>query len=91
MANEIRTKLVICAGGEESLGLPPCGHCGEAIEVPLTPEEIAQADIDAANAAKEKAARIAIEEATAALKASAKAKLVAGQPLTEEEAATIVL
>ena len=64
---------------------------GEVTERPLTAEEIAQREADAAAAATRKAEEDAAAEALAALKASAKAKLVAGTPLTEEEAATIVL
>jgi hypothetical protein len=64
---------------------------GITTEVELTDTEIAQLEIDAAEAATRKAAEQLAAESLAALKASAKAKLVAGQPLTEEEAATIVL
>jgi hypothetical protein len=64
---------------------------GEVIERPLTAEEIAQREADAAAYAVEQAERTAAAEALAALKASAKAKLVAGTPLTEEEAATLVI
>ena len=64
---------------------------GAVTERPLTAEEIAQHEADAAAAEARRAAAVAAEEALAALKASAKAKLIAGQPLTEEEAATIVL
>ena len=64
---------------------------GEVVERPLTAEEIAQREVDAAAAAARKAEEDAVAEALAALKASAKAKLVAGTPLTEEEAATLVI
>jgi hypothetical protein len=64
---------------------------GEVTELPLTEEEIAQREADAAAFAEQKAAEEAAAEALAALKASARAKLVAGTPLTEEEAATLVL
>jgi len=64
---------------------------GEVTERPLTAEEIAQREADAAAAAARKAEEDAAAEALAALKASAKAKLVAGTPLTEEEAATLVI
>ena len=64
---------------------------GEVTERPLTAEEIAQREADAAATAVRKAEEDAAAEALAALKASAKAKLVAGQPLTEEEAATLVI
>lgn len=64
---------------------------GVTTEVELTDEEIAQAEADAITFAALEAERVAAEEAKAALKESARAKLVAGEPLTEEEAATIVL
>ena len=59
--------------------------------VPLTPEEIAQREADAAQFAQEQAEREAAAEALAALKASAKAKLIAGEPLTADEANTLVI
>ena len=59
--------------------------------VDLTAAEIAQRDQDAAAAAERRAEEEAVATALAALKASAKAKLVAGTPLTEEEAATLIL
>jgi hypothetical protein len=59
--------------------------------IDLTVAEIAQRDQDAAAAAETQAEREAAAEALAALKASARAKLVAGTPLTEEEAATLVI
>jgi hypothetical protein len=73
------TRLEInCETGEESI-------------IELTDAEIAQMEADALAAAEEQAAREAEAEALAALKASARAKLVAGTPLTEEEAATLVI
>lgn len=67
--------------------------CSTGIEtfVELTDEEIAEIETQIAAAQAAKEAEDAAAEALAALKASAKAKLVAGTPLTEEEAATIVL
>ena len=77
--SEVLTKVVVdCSTGEQTI-------------VPLTAEEIAQREADAAAFAEAEAARVAAEEAKAALKASAKAKLVSGQPLTEEEAAVLVI
>jgi len=76
---ETLTKIVVdCTTGEQSI-------------VPLTAEEIAQREADAAAYAEAEAARVAAEEAKAALKVSAKTKLVAGQPLTEEEASVLVI
>jgi hypothetical protein len=64
---------------------------GISTERDMTPAELdAQAAMQAA-AEEQRAAEDAAKAASDALKASAKAKLVAGQPLTEEEAATIVL
>lgn len=59
--------------------------------VPLTAQEIAERDQAAAKYAEEKAKAEADAQAQAALKESAKAKLVAGTPLTEEEAAALVI
>jgi hypothetical protein len=59
--------------------------------IDLTPQEIAQRDQDAAAHAEAEAERQAEAERVAALKESAKAKLVSGDPLTEEEAATLVI
>ena len=64
---------------------------GEQIVRPLSAQEIAQRDQDAAAAAEAQAAREAEEARIAALKVSAKAKLVAGTPLTADEAAVLVL
>lgn len=64
---------------------------GEEVYRPMTAEEIAQREADQLEWKTQQAAFLAEQERIAELKASAKAKLVAGQPLTEEEAATIVL
>lgn len=65
---------------------------GERVsEVPLTPEEIAANEALALEYAKEQAAIEAQAKALADLKASAKAKLIAGDPLTPEEADTLVV
>jgi len=53
----------------------------------MTPEEIAQAEADVITTNNIKAQEQAKED----LKASAKAKLIAGEALTEDEANTIVL
>jgi len=73
------TKIVVdCSTGEQQI-------------IELTAQEIAQRDQDAAEAAARREEEEAAAAALAALKASAKAKLVAGTPLTEEEAATLVI
>ena len=59
--------------------------------VPLTAEEIAERDARAAQAAQDEADRQAAADALQALKDSAKAKLIAGDPLTAEEADTLVI
>jgi len=64
---------------------------GTSEYIDLTPAEIAQRDQDAAAYAEQQAIREAEAEAKEALKASARAKLVAGQTLTEEEAAVLVI
>lgn len=76
--SENLTKIVIdCATGKQSI-------------VPLTAAEIAQRDQDAAAFAEAEALRLAEVERLAALKESAKTKLIAGEPLTEEEAAVLL-
>jgi hypothetical protein len=64
---------------------------GETIERPFTAEEIAMQEADTLAWAERKAQEEADAKKLADLKASAKAKLIAGEALTEEEAATIVL
>jgi hypothetical protein len=77
--SEALTKIVVdCATGQQSI-------------VPLSAQEIAERDQMAAQAATDAAAREAEAERVAALKTSAKAKLVAGEPLTADEAAVLVL
>jgi len=77
--SEQLTKIIIdCTTGKQTI-------------LPLTAAEIAQRDQDAAAFAEYKAQRETDAEALAALKESAKAKLTAGEPLTDEEASAIVI
>lgn len=72
------TKIIVdCATGESQI-------------VPLTDEEIAERDLMAAQALAEQEAREAEEAQKEALKVSARQKLVAGEPLSAEEAALLV-
>ena len=64
---------------------------GEQKIIPLTAEEIQQRELDAIAAQDAQAQREADEALLAGLKASAKAKLIAGQPLTEAEASTLII
>jgi len=64
---------------------------GKTTLVDLTAEEITQANTDKADAEAKAQANYEARENQETLKASAKAKLIAGEPLTEEEANTIVL
>jgi len=64
---------------------------GTSRYIDLTPEEIEQRELDAIAAATAQAEADAAAEAKEALKVSAKAKLVAGEPLTAEEAAVLVI
>jgi len=64
---------------------------GEVVERPHTTEEIAAREIEIAKYAEIKASEEAQAETTAALKASARAKLISGTPLTEEEASVLVI
>jgi len=60
-------------------------------EVELTAEEETQRQADIENDNARATAEAEAKEANDALKASAKAKLIAGEALTEDEANTIVL
>ena len=64
---------------------------GEQTIHELTDTEIAQRESDALAAAAQQEEAAQAATALAALKASAKAKLIAGTPLTAEEAATLVI
>jgi formylmethanofuran dehydrogenase subunit B len=64
---------------------------GERTEIPLTPEELEERAAMAAQAELDRIAQEEAAQALADLKASAKAKLIAGLPLTAEEADTLVL
>ena len=75
---EVPQKLIVdCATGQQTY-------------VPLTAEEIAEREAMAAQAEEDRLAREAEAERIANLKATAKAKLVAGEPLTEEEASLLL-
>jgi hypothetical protein len=79
MATDTPTKVIVdCSTGEQTI-------------LPLTADEIAQRETDAANFAARQAEAEAEATATAALKESAKAKLIAGEPLTAEEASVLVI
>jgi hypothetical protein len=64
---------------------------GEHKYIPLSAEEIAEREAQAIQAEADRVAREAEDARIAALKESAKAKLVAGEALTEEEAELVVL
>jgi membrane protein involved in colicin uptake len=68
-------------------------NCETGVEsiIELTDAEIAQMEADRVAAEARKAEEDAAAKALADLKASAKAKLIAGTPLTAEEADTLVL
>ena len=79
MATDTPTKVIVdCSTGEQTI-------------LPLTAEEIAQRELDATNFAARQAEAEAEAEALATLKESAKAKLIAGEPLTGDEAAVLVI
>ena len=64
---------------------------GKTTIVPLTAQEIAERDQQTAKFAEVEAKREADAQALQALKDSAKAKLIAGEALTDEEASAIVI
>lgn len=64
---------------------------GVTEEIELTAEEIAEVEAAQAQAEADQIVRETAATALAELKASAKAKLIAGEPLTEEEASTLIV
>ena len=68
-------------------------NCETGVEsiIELTDAEVAQMETDRAAAASRRAEEDAAASALATLKASAKAKLIAGTPLTAAEADTLVI
>ena len=68
-------------------------NCETNVEsvIELTDAEVAQMEADRVEAAARRAEEDAAASALATLKASAKAKLIAGQPFTAEEADTLVI
>ena len=64
---------------------------GEVLEIELTDAEVAQLEADRIAFEAAQAEKDAAKAALDALKVSARNKLIAGEPLTAEEAATIVL
>ena len=77
MTNPTRIEIN-CATGEESV-------------IELTDAEIAQQEANAITLAAQQEEAAQAATALAALKASAKAKLITGAPLTAEEADTLVI
>jgi len=77
MANPTRIEIN-CETGVESI-------------IELTDAEVAQMEADRQTAEARKAEEDAAAQALTDLKMSARAKLVAGTPLTTEEAATLVI
>jgi hypothetical protein len=63
---------------------------GVTEEIELTAEEVAEVEAAQAQSVIDQAARDAEATRLAALKTSAKAKLVAGEPLTTEEASLLI-
>jgi formylmethanofuran dehydrogenase subunit B len=68
-------------------------NCETGVEsiIELTDAEVAELAVQAEAAEADRVAREEAAEALATLKASAKAKLIAGTPLTAEEADTLVI
>jgi hypothetical protein len=84
MTNEIATKLVVDLSKKE-------GHPDRVQSIPLTADELEQRELDRIAAEAAEAERQAEEQRIADLKASAKAKLIAGEALSADEASVIVL
>lgn len=91
MTNERPMHFIICLAEHDHATAPDCRGKAKEAYVPFTDEEIQQRELDAIQAATIKAEQEAEEARIKALKESAKAKLIAGQPLTGDEAAVLVI
>ena len=80
--SETITKLVVDLSKPE-------GHPERVQSIPLTAEELAEREAMRIQAEADQIAKEAEEQRISDLKASAKAKLIAGQPLTEDEASVL--
>lgn len=78
-------KSIMCCGGCD----PKCGNCFVQIEVEMTDAEVSQLEADTLEAESFRSAQQLEQEAKAAAKASAEAKLTA-LGLTSEEIAAIL-
>jgi hypothetical protein len=70
---------------------PACENHNVQQVIELTAAEVIAMEAEAVAQAEQRATAEAEAAALVALKVSAKAKLVAGTPLTEEEAATLII
>lgn len=82
--SEVITKLVVDLSKPE-------GHPERVQSIPLTAEELAEREELQAQAEIDTLQFEAEQQRVADLKVSAKEKLVAGQPLTEEEASLLII
>jgi len=64
---------------------------GEQIYRPMTAEELAQREADRVEWEAQEIIKNADKERVVNLRASAKAKLIAGEPLTEDEASVLII
>lgn len=93
MSNERPQHFIICLSDHDHANVSDAecrGHAQQAY-IPYTDAEMQQMELDAIAYATEKAEREAEETRIENLKISARAKLQAGEPLTEEEAAVLVI
>lgn len=93
MANPTRIEIC-CADHDHSLGMqavPPCVNGAKEAIIELTDAEIAELDALTLKMEQDHKNREIESTRVASLKESAKAKLIAGEPLTAEEASVIVL
>lgn len=93
MTTERPMHYIVCLSDHDHVNVTDeeCRGHAKTAYIPYTDEEMQQRELDAIQFATEKLEREQQEAATAALKESAKAKLIAGEPLTAEEAAVLVI
>jgi hypothetical protein len=85
------TRVEVCMANHDHVTDPACVYGAKEAIIELSDVEIAELEERRITWEAEQEAKQQASEHLAALKTSARTKLIAGEPLTEEEAATIVL
>jgi hypothetical protein len=85
------TRIELCMADHDHATDSACVYGAKEAVIELTDSEIAELETRRITWEAEQIAKQEASENIAALKVSAKAKLIAGKPLTEEEASVLII